>query len=94
MGLARLTPWMASLSAAVLCTASSGCAARSMTLIDPVSAATAKCSASSTGLVTGWADIFMSSCVKRYKNMGYVPLDELTPEQRAHLQRRGSLPAD
>lgn len=63
-------------------------------LVHPVSAATAKCSASGTGLGTGWAQAFIDSCVERYKTMGYVPLDELTPGQRTHLQKQGALPGN
>jgi hypothetical protein len=63
-------------------------------LVHPVSAATAKCSASGTGLGTGWAKGFIDSCVARYKSMGYVPLDELTRQQRADLQKQGLLPTN
>jgi hypothetical protein len=70
------------------------CSSQGVTLINPASAATAKCSASGTGLGTGWADVFMDSCLSRYKQMGYVLLDQLTPEQRADLQKRGALPAN
>lgn len=76
--------------AAVLSFALSGCSSQGVTLVNPVSAATAKCSASGVGLGTSWAQGFIDSCVGRYKSMGYVPLDELTPEQRAELQKQGS----
>jgi len=84
---------MAGLPAAVFSIALWACSSQGVTLINPVNAATAKCSASGTGLGTRWADVFMDSCLSRYKQMGYVPLDQLTPEQRAALQKRGALPA-
>jgi hypothetical protein len=46
------------------------------------------------GLGTSWAQGFIDSCVQRYKSMGYVPLDELTPKQRADLEKQGSLPTN
>jgi hypothetical protein len=80
--------------AAVLSFELSGCSSQAVTLVHPGSAATAKCSASGTGLGTGWAQGFVDSCVARYKSMGYVPLDELTPQQRAEMQKQGSLPTN
>ena len=71
-----------------------GCSSHTVTLVHPLNGATAKCSASGAGLGTGWAQGFVDSCVERYKNMGYLPLDELTPEQRAALQKQGSLPTN
>jgi hypothetical protein len=82
------------MASAVLWIALSACASQGVTLVDPVSAATAECSASGTGLGTGWADVFMNNCLSRYKQMGYVPLDQLTPEPRADLKKRGALPAN
>jgi hypothetical protein len=79
---------------AVLWFALWGCSSQGVTLVNPISAATAKCSASGTGLGTGWAEDFVGNCVRRYRNMGYVPLDDLTPDQRADLKNRGSLPAE
>jgi hypothetical protein len=80
--------------AAVLWFVLSGCSSQGVTLVHPISAATAKCSASGTGLGTGWAQSFIDSCIARYKSLGYVPLDELTPEQRAALEKRGSWPTN
>ncbi len=65
-----------------------------MTLVNLNNGATTKCSASGAGLGTGWAQTFIDSCIARYRGMGYVPLDELTAEQRADLQKRGALPAN
>ena len=72
----------------------SGCSTRVVTLVHPVSGASAKCSASGAGLGTVWAESFIDNCIERYKDMGYLPLDELTPEQRDALQKQGSLPAN
>ena len=82
------------ISAAVLWLALPGCSNQTVTLVHPLNGATAECSASGAGLGTGWAQGFLDSCVERYKNIGYLPLDELTPEQRATLQKQGSLPAN
>ncbi len=76
------------------CVALSSCSSEAVTLVNLNSGATTKCSASGAGLGTGWARSFVDSCIARYKSMGYVPLDELTAEQRADLQKRGSLPTD
>jgi hypothetical protein len=80
--------------AAVLSFALSGCSSQAVTLVHPGGAATANCSASGTGLGIGWAEGFVDSCVRRYQSMGYVRLDELTPQQRAELQKQGSLPTN
>lgn len=79
---------------AVLWIAVSSCSSESIALVNLSSGATTKCSATGTGLGTGWARTFIDSCIARYKSMGYVRLDELTPEQSADLQKRGSLPTN
>jgi hypothetical protein len=79
---------------AVLWIAVSSCSSEGVTLVNLNSGATTKCSATGTGLGTGWARTFIDSCIARFKSMGYVGLDELTTEQRADLQKRGSLPAN
>jgi hypothetical protein len=71
-----------------------GCSSHKVTLIHPLTGATAECSASGAGLGTGWAQGFVDSCVERYKKMGYLPSDDLTPEQRATLQKKGAPPAN
>lgn len=35
---------------------------------------------------------FVEECLKTYGGQGYVPVEKLTPEQRADLERRGLLP--
>lgn len=72
----------------------SSCSSESITLVNLNSGATTKCSSTGTGLGTEWARTFIDSCIMHYKDMGYVPIDELTPEQRDDLQRRGYLPKD
>jgi len=78
----------------VFCMAVSSCSSEAVTLVNLNSGATTKCSATGTGLGTGWARTFVDSCVARYKSMGYVRIDDLTAEQRADLQKGGSLPTD
>ncbi len=72
----------------------SSCSSEAVTLVNLNSGATTKCSATGAGLGTGWARTFVDSCIARYKSLGYVPLDELTAEQRADLEKRDSLPTD
>jgi hypothetical protein len=79
---------------AVIWLALPGCSSHTVTLIHPLTGATAECSASGAGLGTGWAQGFVDSCVARYKNMGYLPSDDLTPDQQAALQKKGALPAN
>jgi hypothetical protein len=34
----------------------------------------------------------VEECLRSYERQGYVPVEKLTPEQRADLERRGVLP--
>lgn len=69
-----------------------GCASRSTVLVHPQSGANATCSASGAGIMAGAADSFVEECLRSYQRQGYVPMEKLTPEQRADLERRGVLP--
>src|SRR6266478_6718272 len=37
---------------------------------------------------------FVDSCARVYENRGYVPVQRLTPEERANLERRGLIQKD
>jgi hypothetical protein len=76
---------------AFLCVGLAGCVSRSVQLVHPQSGATARCSAAGTGILAGAVDAVVDPCVKEYRGRGYVPETELTPEQRADLERRGLL---
>lgn len=70
----------------------SGCASRSIMLIHPRSGATMKCGAAGAGIMAGAAEGFVEECLKRYESQGYVAMENLTPAQRADLEKRGLLP--
>ena len=72
----------------------SACASRSVALIHPQSGATMSCSATGSGLVAGFAEGFVEECLRNYKSKGYVPVDELSPQQRSDLEKRGVLPKE
>lgn len=42
--------------------------------------------------MAGSAEGFVEGCIKGYEGQGYVPVEKLTPDQRADLERRGLLP--
>jgi hypothetical protein len=63
-------------------------------MIHPQTGATAECSGSSVGFGPLFTESFVDSCARVYQNRGYVPLERLTPEERADLARRGLLPKD
>ena len=68
------------------------CAGQGVMLVHPQSGATVKCSAASVGIMAGVAGGFVEECLRSYERQGYVPVEKLTPEQRADLERRGVLP--
>jgi hypothetical protein len=70
------------------------CSNQTVTLIDPQSGSTTKCSATGTGLGTGWVESFIGQCIRQHEGLGYVPLDKLTAEERADLEKRGLLPKE
>jgi len=70
----------------------SACTSYIEKLVQPRSGATAECNASGFGWGSGFAETALGECTKRYESRGYVPLDKLTSEQRADLERRGLLP--
>lgn len=70
----------------------SGCASRSALLVHPQSGATVRCGAAGVGIMAGSAKDIVEECLKKYESQGYVDMEQLTPEQRADLERRGLLP--
>jgi hypothetical protein len=72
----------------------SSCTSQSVTLVHPQSGASAKCDASGFGYMSVVVESTVEECVKRVEKEGYVPIEKLTPEQRADLERRGLLPKD
>ncbi|MGH7795008.1 MAG: hypothetical protein ACREQ2_08940 [Candidatus Binatia bacterium] len=63
-------------------------------MIQPQTGATAECSGSGYGIGTSFSAGFIDGCMRAYGNRGFVRLEQLTPEQRASLERRGLLPRD
>jgi hypothetical protein len=72
----------------------SACASHSVKMIQPQTGATADCSGSGYGIGSGFSDGFVAGCTRAYENRGFVRLEQLTPDQRASLERRGLLPKD
>ena len=70
----------------------SSCSSRSITMVHPQSGATVKCGASGTGFMAAEAGRIVEKCIKSYERRGYMAVENLTPEQRADLERRGLLP--
>jgi hypothetical protein len=70
----------------------SGCSSQVIKFIHPQSGATAECSASGVGIGASFSEGFVSSCGRGDEDRGYIRLEQLTPEQRTDLERRGLLP--
>lgn len=71
-----------------------GCTSQTVTMIQPQTGATAECSGSSYGFGQLFTESFVDSCARVYEGRGFVPLERLTPEERARLQQRGLLPKE
>ncbi len=67
------------------------CASHAVNLVNPQSGATLECSGSGFGLASAWVQGHIDDCIRRSKTRGYIPIDKLTSEQRADLERRGLL---
>ena len=69
-----------------------GCSSQTVTMIQPQTGATAECSGSSYGFGPLFSESLVDSCARVYQERGYVPIERLTPEDRARLEQRGLLP--
>lgn len=69
-----------------------GCSSRGVTLVHPQSGSTMRCGAAGIGTMGGVMNRFVERCIRSYERQGYVPVEKLTPDQRADLERRGILP--
>ncbi|MEO6162586.1 MAG: hypothetical protein ABIP88_00470 [Candidatus Binatia bacterium] len=78
-------------SAMVMLLALGGCSSQSTKLIHPHSGATAECSVSGFAFGVSIADGIVGGCSRAYEERGYVPLEELQPDERASVERRGLL---
>jgi hypothetical protein len=76
----------------VLCALAAASCSQKMTLIHPETGATAECSATGHGLLAAGMPTIMEVCEEKAQKQGYVPVENLTSEQRADLERRGLLP--
>ena len=72
----------------------SACTSQTVKMIQPQTGATAECNGSSFGIGPLFSENFVDRCARVYENRGYVPVQRLTPEERANLERRGLLPKD
>jgi hypothetical protein len=70
----------------------SACVSQTVKLVHPQSGASAKCDASGFGYMSVAVESAVKECVRRIEKDGYVPIEKLTPEQRADLERRGLWP--
>lgn len=66
------------------------CASDSIVLVNPRTGASVKCAASGSGLMAPAATGMVDECIRRYPD--YVPVERLSPGERADLERRGALP--
>jgi hypothetical protein len=71
-----------------------GCTSQTVTMVQPQTGATAECSGSSYGFGPLFSESLADSCARVYEGRGFVPLERLTPEDRARLQQRGLLPKE
>jgi hypothetical protein len=69
-----------------------GCISQAVTMIQPSTGASAECSGSSYGFGPLFSEKISDSCARIYEDRGFVPLERLTPEERASLEQRGLLP--
>ena len=74
------------------CLALSSCASQSAMLVHPQSGSTVRCEEGGIGILAAAVGPRVEECLNRYQTKGYVPLEKLTPGQRADLERRGLLP--
>jgi len=72
----------------------SGCTGQTVKMIQPRTGATSECSGSSYGFGQLFTESFVDSCARTYQDRGFVPLERLSPEERASLEQRGLLPKD
>lgn len=75
----------------IFCFFSIGCASQSLVLVEPRTGSTVKCGAMGSGILASAVSSSMEECSK-YEEKGYVPVEKLTPQERADLERRGLLP--
>ena len=68
------------------------CVSQGVTFINPRNGATLECSGAGFGLGSAWVKGHIDDCARRSEARGYVSVDQLTPEQRLDLEKRGLLP--
>jgi hypothetical protein len=71
-----------------------GCSSQTVVLVHPKTGATTKCAATGTGVAAAWVATSIGDCIREGEDKGYVVLDQLTPAERADLEKRGLLPKD
>ena len=72
----------------------SACTSQTVKMIQPQTGATADCSGLSYGFGQLFTESFVDSCARAYQDRGFVPLERLSPEARADLEKRGLLPKE
>ncbi|HWP56526.1 MAG TPA: hypothetical protein VNL14_01425 [Candidatus Acidoferrales bacterium] len=76
------------------CALGSGCASKSVSFVHPQTGARAKCAASGFGFMSVVVGSTVDECVRRIEKEGFVPVEKLTPQERADLEARGLLPKE
>jgi hypothetical protein len=76
----------------VLLLSLAACSSRSVTLVNPRSGARIECGGTGYGIMAPAAEGIVEECIRDYERQGYVPVERLSPAERADLERRGALP--
>ncbi|MFQ5852465.1 MAG: hypothetical protein ACE5JU_18030 [Candidatus Binatia bacterium] len=67
------------------------CSSGGVMLVHPKGGSIIRCGAVGVGSIGTFVGSFGEACIKRYEGLGYIPVEKLTPEQRADLEGRGVL---
>lgn len=72
----------------------SGCTPPAVMLVNPRNGDTRRCSNAEVGLASQEhvQELRMKSCVSQWKSLGYIEMENLTPEQRARLAGTQQIP--
>ncbi len=68
------------------------CSTEKLTLVQPRTGATVECTGSGWGIMAPAAPNIVEECARKFERDGYVPVERLTPGERADLERRGLVP--
>jgi hypothetical protein len=69
------------------------CSTERVTLVQPRTGATIECTGSGWGIMAPAAPNIVDECARKFERDGYVPVERLTPGERADLERREATPS-